>query len=72
MLALQEVKVCNFLWSSLVFFFIISYLFYNIIHKGKPLCSTETFKGASINVRGKAPGLSGADRGVQIQALVTM
>ena len=65
MLTLQEVKFCNFLWSSLVFFFIISYL-------GKPLCSMETFKGGSINMMGKAPGLSGADRGLQIQALLTM
>lgn len=65
MLTLQEVKFCNFLWSSLVFFFIISYL-------GKPLCSMETFKGGSINMMGKAPGLSGADGGLQIQALVTM
>lgn len=65
MLTLQELKFCNFLWSSLGFFFITSYL-------GNPLCSTETFKGASINVMGKAPGLSGADRGFQIQALVTV
>ena len=29
----------------------------------------ETFKGASMNVMGKAPGLSQADRRVQILAL---